>query len=697
LNKHFSAAQDFRKAGSVKEKNLGLKFWAAVAVSAIGMGVAIAFVAGFFLGHFTGHHHTTTVVAGTTTSTEEATTEEESTEVAETGSEEVWTLPNVNVQNTRAIASSITAENVTTLKPAWSVELNGTGTFGLFAANPVFSPDGKSAYFQDLANDVFAVDVESGEIEWEYDVPASATNLEGPNGVTYYEGDLYGQTNTAAFALSAETGEKVWETPDLAEKKGQGFNIQPQPYEGKIFTSTSGQLKGGIGYALDAKTGKVLWEFEQTKEAKDKEAGGELGTGGAWNSPAIGPEGEVFYGIANPYRSIDQAIEEPTKLLYNNSTVSLDQETGKLNWYYQGIPNDFHDWDMQISPIYVEETAEPMVIDGGKMGYVYSMDPETGELNWKTAVGKHNGHDNDAILAMEGKYKRPKLPYTYYPGALGGIETNMAVAEGMAFVPINNTPSTFKTYKEPIASLGTGGTGEILAVDLETGKIVWDDKLPTPAYGDATYSNGVVYTTEFAGNVLAFDAKTGKELWKAKLPAGANSPVAITGEYLITAAGYPTGADSKPQVVAFKLGATGSPVESALATEGGSAATEEENKSGEGEEKEEGEEGEEMEAGAGSALTAGEEVFDGTCSTCHTLAAAGSNGNVGPNLDELGPSKGLVEHQVTNGGGGMPAFGGTLSEEEIENVATFVSTWAGKPLTPAQEKLAEENGSAGGP
>jgi outer membrane protein assembly factor BamB len=272
----------------------------------------------------------------------------------------------------------------------------------------------------------------------------------------------------------------------------------------------------------------------------------------------------------------------------------------------------------------------------------------------------------------------------------------MAVAEGMAFVPINNTPSTFKTYEEPIASLGTVGTGEFLAIDLETGKIVWDDKLPSAAYGDATYSNGVVYTTEFAGNVLAFDAKTGKQLWKAKLPAGANSPVAIDGEYLITAAGYPTGPESKPQVVAYKLGATGEPVESVLAAEGGSSATEEENKSGEGEEKEEGGEKEEG-AGAGSPLAAGEEVFDGTCSTCHTLAAAGSHGNVGPNLDELMPSKSLVETQVTNGGGGMPAFGGTFSKEEIENVAEFVSHWAGKPLTPEQEKLAEENGSAGGP
>jgi outer membrane protein assembly factor BamB len=636
---------------------------------------------------------------GTTTgssSEETTTTEEETTEAAEGEGEEgeAWTLPNGDVQNTRDVASAITAENVGELGPAWEVELHGTGTFGLFAANPVFSPDGKTVYAQDLANDVFAVNVESGEVEWEYDVPSSATNLEGPNGVSYYEGDLYGETNTAAFALSAETGEKVWETPDLAETKGQGFNIQPQPYEGKIFLSTSGQLKGGIAYALDAKSGKVLWEFEETKEQKDKEAGGELGTGGAWNSPAIGPEGEIFYGIANPYRSIDTAIEEPTELLYNNSTVSLDQGTGKLNWHFQskqGI-NDFHDWDMQVAPIYVEETGEPMLLDAGKMGYVYSMDPKTGKLNWETPVGKHNGHDLDSLHAFEGNFKRPPLPYTYWPGALGGVETDMAVAEGMAFVAVNNTPSVFKKYNEPIASLGTKGTGDILAIDLESGKIVWDDKLPSPAYGDATVSNGVVYTTEFAGNVMAYDAKTGRQLWKAKLPAGANSPIAVSGEYLITAAGYPEGPSSRPAVVAFKVGATGTPVHSSLAAGGGSSETEAEDKSGEGGEKEaEGAEG------GSSTLTAGEETFDTTCSSCHTLAAAGTNGNVGPNLDELEPSKGLVEHQVTNGGGGMPAFGGLLSKEEITDVAEFVSHWAGQKLTPAQEKLAEENGSAGGP
>lgn len=80
---------------------------------------------------------------------------------------------------------------------------------------------------------------------------------------------------------------------------------------------------------------------------------------------------------------------------------------------------------------------------------------------------------------------------------------------------------------------------------------------------------------------------------------------------------------------------------------------------------------------AGASLAAGKTVFESNCGTCHTLAEAGTSGTVGPNLDELKPEKALVETQVTNGGGVMPAFGGTLSPGEIEEVAEYVSTVAG--------------------
>jgi mono/diheme cytochrome c family protein len=73
----------------------------------------------------------------------------------------------------------------------------------------------------------------------------------------------------------------------------------------------------------------------------------------------------------------------------------------------------------------------------------------------------------------------------------------------------------------------------------------------------------------------------------------------------------------------------------------------------------------------------GESIFTSTCGSCHTLKEAGTSGEVGPNLDELEPSQATVEKQVTHGGGGMPAFGGTLSKDEIKTVALYVSVMAG--------------------
>ena len=70
---------------------------------------------------------------------------------------------------------------------------------------------------------------------------------------------------------------------------------------------------------------------------------------------------------------------------------------------------------------------------------------------------------------------------------------------------------------------------------------------------------------------------------------------------------------------------------------------------------------------------AGEEVYASAgCGGCHTLEAAGSSGNVGPNLDEAKPSHELVVDRVTNGKGAMPSFKGQLSEQQIQDVAAFV-------------------------
>ena len=78
------------------------------------------------------------------------------------------------------------------------------------------------------------------------------------------------------------------------------------------------------------------------------------------------------------------------------------------------------------------------------------------------------------------------------------------------------------------------------------------------------------------------------------------------------------------------------------------------------------------------ASSAGAKVFtDAGCGNCHTMLAAGTNGTTGPNLDELRPNEERVERQVRNGGGGMPAFEGKLSDDEIFAVSEFVAESAG--------------------
>jgi mono/diheme cytochrome c family protein len=81
----------------------------------------------------------------------------------------------------------------------------------------------------------------------------------------------------------------------------------------------------------------------------------------------------------------------------------------------------------------------------------------------------------------------------------------------------------------------------------------------------------------------------------------------------------------------------------------------------------------------GTKPTTGKQIFQTVgCSGCHTLADAGSTGTVGPNLDDVKPPKSLVIDRVTNGKGAMPSFKASLDPQQIQAVAQYVSSVAGK-------------------
>jgi outer membrane protein assembly factor BamB len=560
-----------------------------------------------------------------------------------------WSLQNGDLSNTRETrGASITSANVSQLGVAWTMPLTASSIYGTFAANPVTDRSGV-VYLQDLDSNVFAVDLVTGLLRWRQMYDSQDI---GPNGVVVADGTVYGATAKFAFALDAKTGKEVWRNtrlvPKLLQKgggelaSGFGIDIQPQVANGKVYLSSAALLGGGVIYALDAKTGRKLWSFDTVIDPVGKKIIG----GGAWNAPAVGPDGTVYFGLGNMYQPEAVAVAQPGRRLYTDSTVALDGATGKVKWYFQAVPNDFHDWDLQLSPIYAKSGGRALILEAGKMGYVYAIDAASGKLIWKTKVGLHNGHDQDGTLALRHRLPKLSYPLTVEPGIVGGVETNMAVADGVVYVPVANLASVWQNRNTGLGSANFGGgTGEMLALDLATGRVLWDTKLPQMADGNATVVNDLVFTTTFDGRVVAFARKTGKIVWDQKLPAFTNAPVAVVGDTLVTAASFPGGKGQTTEVIAFRLGAHGPLVPK------------------------------QPQAAAGGTGD-GAKLFAQNCASCHTLAAAHATGTVGPNLDRLKPTRSVVARQVTNGGGGMPAFGGRLSKAEIAAIASYVAAAA---------------------
>jgi outer membrane protein assembly factor BamB len=473
-------------------------------------------------------------------------------------SEASWLQPNADDANTRVASSStIDSGNVADLRVASTQPFKGRGVFGYFAATPLIDEDGV-AYLQDLGSNVFAYDTETGEQLWE--VTYDRTTI-GPNGLAYEDGVVYGVTNQDAFAIDAETGDEIWKQTivtgkfGVAEGQNLGLTIQPAVRDGVVYLSEAAKAGGGDIVALDAADGSELWRFDTTDEPQ----GDSTPSGGAWNTPALDEDGNVYFGIGNGYYSHNTPEKFQNARLYTDSAVKLNGETGELDWHYQAVPNDFWDWDLHLSPVLVEQDGRNLVVVGGKMGIVYALDRDSGELVWKTPVGTHNGHDDDGRAQLEGGLDLPEIPFDVYPGPYGGVETNMAVSDGVVYAAVVNLPGHVKTaadLSKPVLPVDFAeGKGTIVALDLATGEIRWQRDIDQMPFGAMTVSNDLVFTTTFDGKLRAYSIDDGTEVWTGDLGAGTNSTLAIAGDTLVTGAGFPQGAGQKAQLVVFKLGA----------------------------------------------------------------------------------------------------------------------------------------------
>jgi outer membrane protein assembly factor BamB len=453
-----------------------------------------------------------------------------------------WPMPNGDLAGTRVAQSSIDSSNVGTLHVLWRFRLQAESTFsGLASATPLIV--GSRVFVQDLDSNVFALDRGTGKLLWRrrFNRPSG-----GPNGVTYADGRIYGNTEIASFALDARSGRLLW-LRSLTTAR-QPITIAPVVAGGLVVTSTTGAAPGGRGtiIALDASTGNVRWRFDTIARPwlHPRLANG----GGAWYTPTVDAQGNVWAGTANPNpwggsKAFPNGGMYPGPVRHTDSLIELDGTTGHLLWAEQVTPHDVRDYDFQDPPVLTGST----VVGAGKAGRVVAWDRATHRRLWSTPVGEHR---NDVGPL-------PSAPTTVCPGLLGGVETPLAVAGGRVFVPVVDLCFTESALGTSLASFltvdYTKARGALVALELGTGRLLWSHSLASADFGCATVSHDVVFTDTYAGTILALSAKDGRVLWHARTPAALNACPAVAGRLVVVAAAaaYPAPRAERYEVVAY--------------------------------------------------------------------------------------------------------------------------------------------------
>ncbi|MBA3865783.1 MAG: PQQ-binding-like beta-propeller repeat protein [Solirubrobacterales bacterium] len=463
--------------------------------------------------------------------------------------------PGVDTSNSRFVGGPIDRASSPSLEVAWKLPFSAESTYGAYSSTPIVSKG--VIYSQDLASNVQAIDLESGEVLW---TKRYEELDQGPNGIVVQEGKVFGATSSEAFALDQKTGKEIWSTK-LTRSGREGIDMAPGYHGGLVYVSTvptianSEYPAGGVGvlWALDATTGKKVWHFNTVPDSLWGNPQVNAG-GGLWYAPSFDDKGSMYFGTGNPvpYPGVagdPWGASRPGPNPYTDSLVKLDAKTGKLQWFYQQTPHDIFDWDFQDPPVLTSAGGRELAIGAGKSGVVVALDAETGEPVWKRPVGAHNGHDEDGLKAMRGGKLPSKMSVS--PGTLGGVISPMAANKTTLFVPVVNHAVEFSASGE--TNENGPLTGEMVAIDIKTGAVEWNQEFEAATFGPPTAVNDMVFFTTFDGLVHGLDAKTGGEVWQGSLPAASNTGVMVNGDTLLVPAGLPVAEGQKPALVAYRL------------------------------------------------------------------------------------------------------------------------------------------------
>ncbi len=657
--------------------------------------------------------------------------------------EDGWLTNGGSLANQRySPLDEINTENVDELKGEWMTDLEESAVAAKYSAEAQPIVHDGTIYVVTGADDVFAVDVESGDIRWRYEAKLNRKITSvccgwTSRGVAIGDGRVYvGQLDGKLVALDQTTGEREWVAKIGDWRNGYTVTSAPLYYDGRVYSGVSGgefQVRGRLT-AVDAETGKVDWRFFTVPGP------GERGhrtwpsntnnwkRGGApiWQTPAVDPELGMLYFSTGNASPDDEGQARKGDNLFTASIVALDAKTGKYRWHFQQVHHDIWDYDSPnpviLMDLEVDGRERRGLAQASKTGWVYVLDRESGKpihpvkerpvpqnAFQKTAATQpypttepiiphtvsdeqfatirklgQRTKDTRGLRPVHGELFSPVVPgemNVVAPGPQGGVNwppSSYNPDTGLMYVCAQATAGGYSVGvterpDDPGASpyLGsiwtitgfTDNPGRLAAFNPSTGKIEWMKRWKDSCYsGSTTTAGGLVFVGRNNGELQAYDAETGDRRWSFQTGAGANNTATVfehDGKQYVAfyAGGNSLAATSHgDNLWLFSLDGDMGPAEAGGAGGGVQHA-------GEGEQESTAREGD---AGAG------EQVFGENCSSCHGVSGGGGNG--GPPLTTSDLDEDGIIEQIEKGGGGMPAFESQLTPQQIADVAAFVRT-----------------------
>jgi alcohol dehydrogenase (cytochrome c) len=592
-------------------------------------------------------------------------------------SDDQWITVNEDYSSQRYVdLDQITPQNVNRLKEVSEINLNVPAWF-----NSGMLKVGRTIYVNTLGS-TFAIDAATCELRWRYDIKFSAYAQASANrGPAYLDGMIFrGIADGSVMALDAKTGKSLWRTQGANPTRRETFLAAPIACDGKVFTGIGISDRDIVGrmMAFDAKTGKELWRFNTIPVGV--EPGAEtwrLGSvppagGGFWTSFSLDPAThEVFCPVANPNPDF-KAAARPGDNLYTNCVISLNADTGKLNWYHQAVAGDDHDWDLGAPPtLYRTPGGRNMLAIAGKSGYVLGIDRTTKQVVFKTAgttIANAGPVDETLQLVSPGVIGGAQWNGTAYHPGLNIVYTGMV--DWPAYYSTKDYSGDFGYWVGTKGEEGSGSTflefskrasGWVTAMDGETGKMLWQYHAEGQVLaGLVPTKSGLLFAGDVRGNLLALDAKTGSVLKhfdaKGALNHGLISYTVDGKQYVAAAVGGLTlnanGISGPLRVVVYGLNGSDTPRVVKL------------------------------ERGAISPFPATGELanalaFTAICGSCHS--PSGTRGGTGPPLlrqTQMGDSE-ILKEFLKSVQPPMPIlYPGLLEDKDVEMIAAHIKTLA---------------------